>query len=674
MSSRVGVDTGGTFTDLVAIDPDGRFRLAKTLSTPQAPSQSTVNALSKAGLLSNGGVSSLVHGTTIATNAIIERRGATVGLLTTSGFRDILQIQRVVRPRSFDLDWVKPRHLVPRHLVLEARERIDAKGAVRLPLDEDDVRGAARLFREEGVDAVAISFLFSFLNPEHERRAREVLHEEAPDLAVSISSEVFGQWREYERTSTAVIDAFLKPRVDQYARELEQMSAERRIGELLIMRSNGGAMTTAGARAKPVSMVRSGPAGGVIASVFIGELTGHRSLILADMGGTSFDTGLVRNGEPALTTQAEVEWGIPIAVPMVDVRSIGAGGGSIAWLDSAGILRVGPHSAGADPGPAAYARGGEEPTVTDANVVLGRLSVDFPLAGDVQLDAEAAHRAVGRIAERMGRSVADVALGIIQIADNNMAQALRLVSIDRGHDPREFALIAFGGAGPLHAGSLARALSISQVVVPVFPGAFSAFGALIADTRFDYMKTFINRGRRDDVPRIVEIYDALELQARDDFRREGAEQQPAFARSIEMRYAGQNWELEVPLIGDVGEEAILAAKNAFHTAHEQQFGWHLPDGVLELVNFKLTATVRRPQLTLPEIATGSAPEPRGTRPVLFEAGDGFVDTPVYWRDDLRADNRVDGPAIVAEIDSTVLLGPGDSLVVDRHGNLLIEIP
>lgn len=673
MATRVGIDTGGTFTDLVASDASGAFRVAKTLSTPQRPSQSTADAIRKAGLSEEGGIETLVHGTTIATNALIERRGATVGVLTTAGFRDILQIQRVIRPRSFDLDWVRPAPLVPRRLVREVSERVNADGEMRQPLDEESVRAAADALIADGAEALAISFLFSFVNPAHEARARDIVCEAYPGVPVSISSEVFGQWREYERTSTCVIDAFLKPTVARYADELRELASTERIADLLVMRSNGGAQTPEGAKAKPVSMVRSGPAGGVIASVHVGEATGNRNLLIADMGGTSFDTGLIHEGQPSLTTKAELEWGIPIAVPMVDVRSVGAGGGSIGWIDAAGILRVGPQSAGSVPGPACYGRGGTEPTITDANLVLGRLSDDLLLAGDVKLDRPGAEAALGRLAEQMGRSVEDVALGMVQIADNNMAQALRLVSIDCGHDPRDFALIAFGGAGPLHASSLARALAIRRVIVPVFPGAFSAFGALIADTRFDYMKTFITGGRTAaEIDRILAIYEELEHQATDDMAREGISIELEIERSIEMRYAGQNWELDVALEGAPSPEVIALAKERFHREHQAQFGWNLPDGGLELVNFKLVATASRPKPEIAPLEPGPLPSPVVRRQVTFQ-GLGAVASPVYWRDDLPAEASIAGPAIVAETNCTVLVQPGDTLEVNPAGHLTIRV-
>ncbi len=669
--TRVGIDTGGTFTDLLAVE-DGVLRMAKTLSTPAEPARSTGEALSKAGLGGAGQVATLVHGTTIATNALIERRGAAVGLITTAGFGDLLEIQRISRPRSFDLHWVKPRHLVPRRLVREVAERVTADGSVLIPLDPEEVRRAARELLDVGVDAIAVSFLFSFLNSDHERAARAAVLEEFPELEVSISSEVFGQWREYERTSTCVIDAFLKPTVTRYAAELTSLGDERQIGELLVMRSNGGVMSPSGARKMPVSMVRSGPAGGVIAASQVAGLLGRENVIIADMGGTSFDTGLISAGKPALTTFSELEWGVPIAVPMVDVRSVGAGGGSVAWIDAAGIMRVGPQSAGADPGPACYGRGGKLPTVTDANVLLGRLPVELPLAGDLQLDAQASEEVVGELARALERDVEDVALGILRIADNNMAQAVRLVTIDSGHDPREFALMAFGGAGPLHASAIARALSIREVLVPVFPGAFSAYGALIADTRFDYMRTSVMGAGDLDLRRVRGIYAELEEQAAGDLAREGIAA-TALTRSIELRYSGQNWELEVALEGEPGEREIEGVARRFHAAHDAQFGWSLPDGDLELVNFKLAAFAARETPALPELPEGPLPEPIDTRRVVFDEGRTEERTPVYWRADLRRENRLSGPALIAEPDSTVLIAHGEQLRVDRSGNLLIAI-
>jgi N-methylhydantoinase A len=670
--SRVGVDTGGTFTDMVAAEAGGGFRVAKTLSTPEAPAEATRDALARAGLEQRGAVETLVHGTTIATNALLERTGARIGLIATEGFGDVLLLGRGGRPNSFDLEWVPPRHLVPRMLVREVSERVAADGTVRAELDEEGARQAIRELLEAGVEAIAVSLLFSFLDDRHERRLRELIAEQAPGLAVSIASEVFPQMRDYERASTAVVDAYLKPPVDRYALELEQLASERAVEELLVMRSNGGAITPDGVRRLPVSMVRSGPAGGVIAAQFVAEAAGLRNVMLADMGGTSFDVCMIAAGRPLLATEAELEWGLPICQPMVDVRSIGAGGGSIAWVDAAGILNVGPQSAGSRPGPACYGRGGAEPTVTDANLILGRLSPELALAGDVELDPEAAEAAVSGLAAAMGRSLEEAALGILEIADNNMAQELRLISIDRGIDPREFALMAFGGAGPLHASSLARALGMEHVVVPVFPGAFSAFGALIADTRFDYLKTAVIAGG-EDAEALAEVFAGLEARARADLDAQGeAGAEPELEHRIDMRYPGQAWELEVTVAASCDAEAFAAARERFHRDHLARFGWNLEEAPVDCVNFKLAATIRRPRPPLEELDTGPLPEPASRREVVFAGGE-RVETPVHWRSDLHAGNEIEGPAVIAEAISTTLLAPGDRVRVDEIGNLRIEV-
>lgn len=673
MSVRVGVDTGGTFTDLVTTGSDSTYQVAKTLSTPAQPARSTAEALDRVGLSGQGAVETLVHGTTIATNALLERSGARVGLITTAGFADVLEIRRGGRPDSFDLGWKRPDHLVRPRLVREVIERIGPDGAIRVPLDEATARLAVGELRDQGVEAIAVSLLFSYANPEHEVRVGELIREEAPELEVSLSYEVFPQIREYERASTVVIDAYLKPPVDRYSRELQELAETRGLGEVLVMRSNGGAITPEGVRQLPVSMVRSGPAGGVIAAVFVAEAAGQPNVILADMGGTSFDVCLIADGRPVLSTEAELEWGIPYCQPMVDVRSIGAGGGSMAWLDAADILHVGPQSAGAVPGPACYGRGGTAPTVTDANLLLGRLGADLSLAGDVALDPEAARSAMAELADRMGIEVQDVAHGILEIADHNMAQELRLISIDRGLDPRDFTLMAFGGAGPLHAGSLARSLGMRHVIVPIFPGAFSAFGALIADSRFDYLRTGLVRGL-EDVDSIRSLFTDLERRARADLAAQGhGDSEPRLERSIDLRYQGQAWELEVPVVGEIGETALQETLSQFHHDHERRFGWSLEEMDVECVNFKLAAVISRPRPALPALPAGPVPEPMRQRPVRFTRGEEPIVTPVFWRSDLRAGNVITGPAVIAEAISTTLLAPRDVLRVDALGNLLIDV-
>lgn len=673
MSTRAGVDTGGTFTDLVALDEaTGEIRITKVLSTPSHPSTAVFDAFAKAGLDTRD-ISYFVHGMTVATNALIERKGAEVALLTTDGFRDILRIQRVTRPRHFDLHWVKPKHFVPRSRCIGVPERVLRDGSVLVPLDEERLREEiVRLRHSNGVSAVAVSYLFSFVHPEHELRTRELLEELWPGVQVSLSHEVLPRWREYERTSTTVLDAYLKPLMHDYMQQLEDECEAGGIGQLLILRSNGGVMTSQKAREQPVALVRSGPSGGIMASSHVGKRLGLGDLIACDMGGTSFEACLLPGSEPTFTNLEELEDGVPIALTMVDARAIGAGGGSLAWVDAAGILKVGPESAGADPGPACYGRGGTQATVTDANAVLGRLAPEFLLAGDLELDVEAAARVLDALAGRLGLSRERVAQGIVDVANHNMAQALRLVSTDRGYDPRGSTLVAYGGAGPLHACELARALQIRQVLVPYYPGAFSAFGALLADTRFDYTQTAWMQLRFLDLGRANELFEALERRALDDFRREGFAEAPRLVRSTDMRYVGQNWELSVAMPGGtLGSEDFERAATLFEREHERFYGYSIPGEEIELLTFNVAAVGARHTVELPRIEPGPAPAPIDRRGVVFRADDGPVETAVYRRETFPAGCQVQGPALVGQIDATTLLPPGSSARVDEYGNLLI---
>jgi N-methylhydantoinase A len=675
LTFRAGVDTGGTFTDLVAYDEEtGDLRMAKILSTPANPSEAIFGSFAKGGL-ETGDVAYFVHGTTVATNALIERKGADVALLTTDGFRDILRIQRVTRPDHFDLHWIKPTHVVPRSRCVGIVERVLRDGTILTPLDEEQLRTEIISLRDANqTSSVAVSYLFSFINPEHELRTRELIEELWPEARVSLSHEVLPRWREYERTSTTVIDAYLKPLMDDYLATLERECEEGGISQLFVLGSNGGVMSAAKARTRPVSLVRSGPSGGVMAASHLGKLLEIGDLIAADMGGTSFEACLLPGSAPAFTNLEELEYGVPIALTMVDARAIGAGGGSLAAVDAAGILKVGPHSAGADPGPACYSRGGTEPTVTDANAVLGRLSPEFSLAGELKLDFDAAAAAVDPLAEQLGLSRERTAQGIIDVANNNMAQALRLVSTDRGHDPRNSTLVAYGGAGPLHACELARALQIGQVLVPTYPGAFSAFGALLADTRFDYSQTHWMRMRYLDVDKANEIFAALERQALEDFRQEGFDEVPHLLRSVDVRYVGQNWELNVAIpAGHIATSEFESAADLFEEEHKRFYGYSIPGEELEVLTFNIAAVGARHSVDLPRIATGSAPEPIEKRSVVFDAATGPVETAVYTRDSFCAGNEIEGPAIVGQVDATTLLPPGSSTRVDDYGNLLVKV-
>jgi N-methylhydantoinase A len=675
MSVRAGVDTGGTFTDLVVFDEEsGELRMTKVLSTPSEPSRAVFDSFAKAGLETSD-VAYFVHGTTVATNALIERRGTEVALLTTDGFRDILRIQRVTRPNHFDLHWVKPRHFVPRSRCIGVPERVLRDGTVQRPLDEERLRDEIVRLRDAGeVKAIAVSYLFSFVNPDHEQRTRELIEELWPEAHVSLSHEVLPRWREYERTSTTVLDAYLKPLMHDHMAALEEQCERGGIGQLLVLRSNGGAMSADKAREQPVALVRSGPSGGIMASSALGTTLGLGDLIACDMGGTSFEACLLPDSEPAFTNLEELEYGVPIALTMVDARAIGAGGGSLAWVDAAGILKVGPRSAGAAPGPACYGRGGTEATVTDANVHLGRLSSDLLLAGDLPLDPDAAARALDPLAERLGLSRERVALGIVDVATSSMAQALRLVSTDRGHDPRGSTLVAYGGAGPLHACELARALQIGQVLVPRYPGAFSAFGALLADTRFDYTQTSWMRLRSLDLERVNDLYGMLERRALEDFRREGFAEAPRLLRSIDIRYVGQNWELTVTMPGgELTHEDFERAAREFEAEHERFYGYSIPGEELELLTFNVAAVGTRHTIELPTIETGPTPEPIARRGVSFTADDAPVETAIYRRESFSAGIEIEGPAIIAQVDATTLVPPGATVRVDEYSNLLMTV-
>ena len=671
MSISIAVDVGGTFTDLISLDSTGAVSEAKSLTTPDDPSRGIFDVLAKAGVDFNA-ISYFVHGSTVGTNLLIERRGPNVGLITTRGFRDVLRIQRVVRPRSFDLHWVKPRHLVERTMSLEVHERIGAHGEIVEPIHEDDVRAAVERFKAEGVTAIAVSYMFSFLNSSHEIQTRDLIRSLYPEAYVSISSEVYPQWREYERTSTTVIDVYLKPRIDEYLTNLESGLQERGASHLLIMRSNGGVMTTANAREQPVTMIQSGPAGGVIASLYTGRLLDIDPLMTADIGGTSFDTCLISDGEPSTTNTTELEFGMPIATPMLDIRSVGAGGGSLAWVDPAGLLKVGPQSAGAFPGPACYGRGGETATSTDANAVLGRLDPQFKLGGDVEIQLDAAYDAVAKISAELGFTAERTASGILDIMNNNMAETMRLLTIDRGLDPREFSLVAFGGAGPLHGAYLADELGMRRVIVPPSPGAFSALGALMADTRFDYVKTRIAYSENLDLDAINVDFAELEARAVSDFARERFDDPPDLLRSIDFRYSGQNWELEVSVPnGQITAETIAEARRRYDAEHDRQFGWFFAESSFELVNFRVVALARHAELRLPDVATGPRPDPMKSQKVHFAEAGGNLDTPFYLRSSLTAGSEIPGPAIIIEDDATTLVPPLWTARVEPHGGIIL---
>jgi N-methylhydantoinase A len=692
---RLGVDIGGTFTDAVLLDEEnGEITVAKVLSTPSDPSIGFLNAVDRileGGRAGAADLSYIVHGTTVATNALIEGKTPRTAFITTRGFRDMLEIGRQVRPSLYDVHFEKPRPLVPRDLCFEVGERLDQTGHELEELDESAVRAIGARLAAEGIGSVAVCFLHSYLNDAHERRTAALLHEAKADLLISLSAEVCPEFREYFRASTTVINACVRPVLARYLEGIEDRLRGKGIGaELLIMQSNGGVLTFKTGAEKPVYMVESGPAAGVIVANFIAGELGHRNVISFDMGGTTAKVGVILDGRPKVTKEYEVGAqalpgmgnargsGYPIRTPVIDLVEIGAGGGSVGWVDGGGILRVGPHSAGADPGPICYARGGTEPTITDANLALGRLDAGFFLGGEMGLDVEAAREGIARrCAEPLGMAATACANGIVEIANAAMINALRIVTVQRGYDPRDLVMVAFGGAGPLHANLLCAEMQIPLLIIPPSPGTASALGLLVTELKHEFSQTRIMGEGREDLAAIRAIFDGMEADGRAALSREGlAAGQIGFLRQIELRYAGQSHEIAVDCPdGRIDEAALQTMRDRFHAEHDRTYGHGYPDQPTELVNFRLTAVGRIAKPRQREIAIARADAgqaAKGKRPVYFGGPDDFVATPVYDRGKLAAGHRLSGPAVIEELDSTTLVLPGFEVEVDRWGNLLIS--
>ena len=689
MALTVAVDIGGTFTDLLAYDEAaGRLFSAKTSTTPSDFATGIEHCLGKASLPAHT-IDTFVHGSTVAINTVIERTGAPTALVVTRGTRDVYAIGRGNRPDAYDIWFARPRPLVPRHLTFEVNERLGADGSVRVRFDAAQAVEVVARVKATGVEAVAVCFLHSWNNPVHEQRMGEMLRAALPSAYVTLSHEILREYGEYERTSTTVLNAYIGPRVSAYLDGLDRrLRAAGFPGELLIMQSNGGVMTPSIARLLPAATLESGPVGGFIAAARTGMRLGYRDVIAFDMGGTTAKTNLVRDGEPQMAHGYHIggyATGLPMTLPVVDTVEVGAGGGSIARADGVGGLRVGPESAGAEPGPACYGKGGVEPTVTDANVVLGRIDPDAFLGGDMRLSVDAARTAIRRVAEPLGVSEIAAALAVVDIAVLTMSLAVRQVSVERGYDPRDFALVAFGGAGPLHAAAVARILHIPAIVVPAYPGQFSAGGMLMADLRHDFVRTYYQPLERADFSALGSIARELADAARRRVRGERADDAALELRySLEMRYAGQDFSMPVAVDGTAltGIDRDELSR-AFNALHQRAFGHHDPAQPLELVSLRLAAIVRRP--TWMTTARGEPVEPRApvlrraqderekmTRRVWFTA-DQPVDCPVHRRDDLATGARIDGPAIVQEYASTTLVGPADRLDVRPTGELVITV-
>ncbi|WP_277555026.1 hydantoinase/oxoprolinase family protein [Halobaculum limi] len=673
-TARVGVDVGGTFTDLVTVR-DGRIRVDKTPSTPASPDEGVVTGLRDLDVPLSA-VDFLGHGTTIATNAVLEGEWADTALLTTEGFRDAVEIGRQTRPDIYDFDATKPDPVVARDRRFEVPERVDERGAVLQDLDEDAVRDLASDLCASGIDSIAVSLLFSFEHPDHERRVRAILREEGVDASVSLSSDVLPEIREYERTLTTAMNAALKPVMDDYLGSLADAASGLGIdAPLRVMGSNGGLMAANAARQRPVNTLLSGPAAGVRGATHVAGRRGSPDLITMDMGGTSCDVSLVRDGDPLVTTDTEVgEY--PVSVPTVDIHTVGAGGGSIGYVDKGGALRVGPQSAGAQPGPVCYNRGGDRPTVTDAHLVLGRIDPSGFLPDALGRDDEAVQAAFAPLAEAVANdpdATEAAARGLLDVANANMRRALRVVSVERGYDPREFALVAFGGAGPLHATALAEALDIPEVIVPRAAGVLSALGLLISDVVYDYSTSMVRRWDVVDAAALRDAFAEFEAEGRAELRDAGrVDDEMAFERTLDLRYAGQSFDLSVPVEGDLTDDELAAVEERFHAAHERRYGHASPEEPVELVTVRLRARglVEPPDLAAESRGGDPADAMAETRRVGFDGGD--RETPVYDRARLPTEATVDGPAVVEGSESTVVVHPGQRARVDGDANLVVE--
>jgi N-methylhydantoinase A len=674
---RIGFDVGGTFTDFTLLnEKNGELHFFKVPSTPADPSEAIEAGLR--GLFAEfdikpSDIAFVGHGTTVATNMVIERRGVPTGLITTKGFRDVLEIGRQTRPQLYDYSVVNPPPLVPRARRIEVDERLDASGEELTQLDETAVEEAADRLAETGVKAVAIGFLHSYLRDEHERRAAEIVRARLPNAYVSISSEVLPEFREFERFSSTVINAYVGPRMERYLNGLLD-----RIQTLGIrvppytVHSNGGLMSVETVRNLPVRTCLSGPAAGVVGAAEVTKAAGFPDAVTFDVGGTSTDVSLISGGVPAFATSRLVA-DYPVRMPMVDVHVIGAGGGSIARIDDAGALKVGPQSAGADPGPIAYGRGGREPTLTDANIVLHRLDPVSLLGGRLKVDEAAARRVIAeRIAEPLGLTIEQAALGIIRIAVANMSRAIRSVSTEKGHDVGRFVLIPFGGAGPVHAGPVARECGIRRVLVPQEPGTMCARGILMSDISLDFVRSEILEATQETWPSVMARFDAMAVQGRAWLQHGNVTpDRRSFRRVIDARYKGQNHEVQVAL-PDEGAWTYAAFQSGFAQAHKQEYGYDVPGRAVEVVNARLKAVGRVERPAASSVGGSSrCPAPRAMRLVHFESG--WQNTPIYDRASLGAGLRLAGPAVIDEMSSTTLVEPDQRVTVDAAGNLIVEI-
>lgn len=675
---KLGIDTGGTFTDIVTIDANGLLELTKVPSSRPGDPAGILSGIESV-LGGMGEVELFIHGTTMATNALIEKKGARCALIGTDGFRDLLEIRRANRPKEgmLDIDWDPPAVLIPRRFRFTVRERVNYRGEVLVELDEDDVRAVLGRCAANGVNAIAVSLINSFKNPAHERRIGEIVEEELPGTYVTLSHRLVPVVREFERTATVAANAFLGPQMGSYVGGLSRGCRDLGLrNELLIMQSHGGVMSAPFAAESPVRAARSGPVAGVIAAARIGSEVGEEDLVSFDMGGTSCDISVVRHGKPAITDESEIEFGLPVLFPSVLIETIGAGGGSIAWVDHSGRLQSGPRSAGARPGPACYGHGGVEPTTTDAHVVLGTLGPRSLLSGTMELDLEAARQAVGTIAEQLGRDLVDTAAGIVRVANSLMEQGTRRMTLEQGHDPRDLTLVAFGGAGPLHASAIARAMQIPEVIVPLSPGVTSALGLLFADLRHDHIETFGVPSPLLDPQQVAEALGRGTAAVRDRLLREGlTDARIRIEHTLNMKYAGgiepQAMPMTVDAAGPIDRAWLDSVIERFHVAHEERFNYAVPAYPVEVESVRVEGIGR---IDAPAVAPprGAPPGTPATRTVYFPDEGRAYETDIFQRAALSTGAPIAGPAVVEQFDSTTVIAPGMSATVDDRGNIRIR--
>jgi len=675
---RIAVDIGGTFTDLVAADEHGQVSRSKALTTPDDLARGIQECLRGANI-DVAGASFFVHGSTVAINAVLERKGARTGLITTQGFRDVYEIGRGNRPEGYNLFFKRPVPLVPRDLRLEVDERLYATGEVLRPLDEQSAAATIGALRAAGVESVAVCLLHAYANAAHEQRLGELLRQQFSEAYVSLSHEILREFREYERTSTTVLNAYVGPLVRRYLFSLEKMLSDAGFqGTFRVMQSNGGVMSAETAKKLPVTMMESGPVAGVIAAARLGESLDCRHIISFDMGGTTAKSSLIKDFHPEVTSSYYVGGyvsGHPMMLPVVDIVEVGNGGGSIAWIDPAGGLKVGPQSAGAEPGPACYGKGGSEPTVTDANLVTGRIDPEYFLGSGVRLQRDKAVKAISeKIAEPLGLSLEEAALGILTIANFNMSLSVRAVSVEKGYDPRDCVLVPSGGGGALHAIAIARELSVPRVIIPPMPAHFSALGMLLADLKHDYVQTYVRELDETSGGQIAEAFSRLETSALNTLAEEGAKpEQMILRRFLDMRYRGQEYTLPVPIAEELRTLTDFGPIRArFDQLHQEHYGHSAPKEPVMMVNLRLSALGRfENKLPLASASNQKDRGERGRRKVIFESKP--VQCPIYLRSGLEPGDRLEGPAVVEDIGATILVYPGDELQVNDLGHLVIDV-